>query len=80
MCSMKETRIQTIDRLVRELGDRLFGYNDAANRGATYEQVRATYRSGEDFADCWRRAYNAVIARERYQAKIRKEVSYGKNI
>lgn len=76
---MKENRIQTIDQLVREMGYRLFGYSDTAHRGATYEQVRSTYRVGEDFADCWRRAYNAVVSRERYQAKARKEV-YGKNL
>ena len=73
---MKETRIQMIDRLVRELGCRLYGYSDTAHRGATYEQVRSTYRPGEDFADCWRRAYNAVIARERYDVKRRNEVPY----
>lgn len=77
---MGESRIQKIDRMVREMGGRLYGYADAAHRGATYEQVRETYRVGEDFADCWRRAYNAVIARERYQERIRKEVGYGKNI
>lgn len=77
---MGETRIQRIDRLVRELGCRLYGYSDASRRGATYEQVRDTYRIGDDFADCWRRAYNAVVAREKYQSRIRKEVSYGKNI
>ena len=77
---MAETRTQRIDRLVRELGSRLYGYADASHRGATYEQVRKTYRIGDDFPDCWRRAYNAVLARERYQARIRNEVSYGKNI
>lgn len=77
---MGETRIQKIDRLVRELGCRLYGYSDAARRGATYEQVRSTYRIGDDFADCWRRAYNAVIARERYAQAIRREVPYAKNI
>lgn len=73
---MKETRIQMIDRLVRELGCRLYGYSDTAHRGATYEQVRSTFRIGEDFADCWRRAYNAVVARERYDVKCRNEVPY----
>lgn len=76
---MKENRIQMIDRLVREMGCRLFGYSDTAHRGATYEQVRSTFRIGEDFADCWRRAYNAVVARERYQVRTRKEV-YGQNL
>lgn len=73
---MKETRKQTIDRLVRELGGSLYGYWDAAHRGATYEQVLATYRQGEDFGQCWRRAYNAVIAREQYQQRNRREVPY----
>ena len=73
---MKETRIQMIDRLVRELGCRLYGYSDTAHRGATYEQVRSSYQTGEDFADCWRRAYNAVVARERYDVKRRNEVPY----
>lgn len=77
---MGETKIQRIDRMVRELGCRLYGYADASHRGETYEQVRSTYRMGDDFADCWRRAYNAVVAREKYQSRIRKEVSYGKNI
>ena len=76
---MRETRKQTIDRLVRELSGSLYGYNDAARRGATYEQVVATYRQGEDFGQCWRRAYNAVIARERYQQQKRREVPYAKN-
>ena len=73
---MRETRKQTIDRLVREMGGRLYGYNDAARRGATYEQVVSTYCQGEDFAQCWRRAYNAVVARERYDRNKRKEVPY----
>ena len=73
---MKENRIQMIDRLVREMGCRLFGYSDTARRGATYEQVRSTFRVGDDFADCWRRSYNAVVARERYDVKRRKEVPY----
>ena len=73
---MRETPKQTIDRLIREQGCRLYGYADAAHRGATYEQVLATYRHGEDFAQCWRRAYNAVIAREKYDVKRRREVSY----
>lgn len=73
---MKETRKQTIDRMVRELGGSLYGYFDAAHRGATYEQVVATYRQGEDFGQCWRRAYNAVVARDRYDVKRRKEVPY----
>ena len=73
---MRETTKQTIDRLIREQGCRLYGYADAAHRGATYEQVLATYRHGEDFAQCWRRAYNAVIAREKYDVKRRREVSY----
>lgn len=79
MYSMRETRQQTIDRLLRETCSRLYCYWDAAHRGATYEQVRATYRQGEDFADCWRRAYNAVIAKEKYQKKQRREV-YGKDL
>ena len=73
---MKETRKQTIDRLIREMGGSLYGYNDAARRGATYEQVLTTYRCGEDFAQCWRRAYNAVVAREKYDVKRRREVPY----
>jgi hypothetical protein len=73
---MRETTKQTIDRLIREQGCRLYGYADAAHRGATYEQVLATYRPSEDFAQCWRRAYNAVIAREKYDTKRRKEVPY----
>ena len=73
---MRESRKQTIDRLVRELGGRLYGYNDAQRRGATYEQVVSTYCQGEDFAAYWRRAYNAVLSRERYDAKRRKEVPY----
>ena len=77
---MRETPKQTIDRLIREQGCRLYGYSDAAHRGATYEQVLATYRTGEDFAQCWRRAYNAVIAREKYDVKRRKEVPYGAHI
>lgn len=77
---MRETPKQTIDRLIREQGSRLYGYGDAAHRGATYEQVLGTYRPGEDFAQCWRRAYNAVIARERYNQKRRKEVPYGAHI
>lgn len=76
----RETTKQTIDRLIREQGCRLYGYADAARRGATYEQVLATYRHGEDFAQCWRRAYNAVIAREKYDIKRRKEVPYGAHI
>ena len=77
---MKETTKQTIDRLIRQLGGSLYGYNDASHRGATYEQVLATYRPGDDFAQCWRRAYNAVIAREKYDTKRRKEVPYGAHI
>ena len=77
---MRETPKQTIDRLIREQGCRLYGYADAAHRGATYEQVLSTYRPGEDFAQCWRRAYNAVIARERYDRQRRKEVPYGAHI
>ena len=77
---MRETPKQTIDRLIREKGYSLYGYGDAAHRGATYEQVLATYRPGEDFGQCWRRAYNAVIARERYDTKRRKEVPYGAHI
>ena len=73
---MRETKKQTIDRLVRQLGCSLYGYNDNAHRGATYEQVLATYRQGEDFTQCWRRAYNAVVARDRYQQKQRREVPY----
>ena len=73
---MRETRKQTIDRLINEMSFRLYGYNDAARRGATYEQVVATYSQGEDFAACWRRAYNAVVSRERYDIKRRKEVPY----
>lgn len=73
---MKETTKQTIDRMVRQMGGMLFGYNDTAHRGATYEQVVATYRPGDDFAQCWRRAYNAVIARDRYQQRQRREVPY----
>ena len=73
---MRETPKQTIDRLIREQGCRLYGYGDAAHRGATYEQVLATYRQGEDFAQCWRRAYNTVVARDRYQQKQRREVPY----
>ena len=73
---MKETRKQTIDRLIREKGGTLYGYNDAARRGATYEQVLTTYRQGEDFSQCWRRAYNAVVAREKYDVKRRREVPY----
>ena len=73
---MRETRKQTIDRLVREMGGRLYGYNDAQRRGATYEQVVATYCQGEDFAACWRRAYNAVLSRERYDIKRRREIPY----
>ena len=77
---MRETRKQTIDRLIRQLGGSLYGYNDAARRGATYEQVLSTYRPGEDFVQCWRRAYNAVMQREKYDAMRRKEVPYGSNI
>ena len=77
---MRETPKQTIDRLIREKGCSLYGYADAAHRGATYEQVLSTYRPGEDFAQCWRRAYNAVIAREKYDTKRRKEVPYGAHI
>ena len=77
---MRETPKQTIDRLIPEQGCRLYGYADAAHRGATYEQVLSTYRPGDDFAQCWRRAYNAVIARERYDTKRRKEVPYGAHI
>lgn len=77
---MKETRKQTIDRLIHELGCSLYGYGDAAHRGATYEQVLQQYRQGEDFAQCWRRAYAAVIAREKYTTAKRKEVPYGPNI
>lgn len=77
---MRETRKQTIDRLVRELGGSLYGYNDSAHRGATYEQVLETYCQGEDFAACWRRAYNAVISRERYDNQRRNQVPYGPNI
>ena len=77
---MKETLKQTIDRLIRQLGGSLYGYNDAQHRGATYEQVLATYRPGEDFAQCWRRAYNAVVAREKYDLIRRKEVPYGPHI
>jgi len=77
---MKETPKQTIDRLIRQLGGSLYGYNDAQRRGATYEQVLATYRPGEDFAQCWRRAYNAVVAREKYDLIRRKEVPYGPHI
>jgi len=77
---MKETTKQTIDRLIRQLGGSLYGYNDAARRGATYEQVLATYRAGDDFAQCWRRAYNAVVARERYDVQRRKEVPYGPHL
>ena len=73
---MRETRKQTIDRLIQQLGGSLYGYNDAAHRGATYEQVLATYSTGEDFASCWRRAYNAVIAREKYDIIRRREVPY----
>lgn len=73
---MRETRKQTIDRLIREMGCCLYGYNDAARRGATYEQVVSTYSQGEDFAACWRRAYNAVIAREKYDIKRRREIPY----
>ena len=73
---MKETRKQTIDRLICQLGGSLYGYNDAARRGATYEQVLATYAQGEDFASCWRRAYNAVVAREQYDQRRRREVPY----
>lgn len=73
---MRETPKQTIDRLIRELGGTLYGYNDTARRGATYEQVVATYRQGEDFAACWRRAYNAVLAREKYDIIRRREVPY----
>lgn len=73
---MKETRKQTIDRLIREKGGTLYGYNDAARRGATYEQVVATYNQGEDFAACWRRAYNAVVAREKYDIARRREVPF----
>ena len=77
---MRETRKQTIDRFIRQLGGSLYGYNDTAHRGATYEQVLATYVQCEDFASCWRRAYNAVIQREKYDAMRRKEVPYGSNI
>ena len=77
---MKETIKQTIDRMIRTLGGSLYGYNDTAHRGATYEQVLATYRQGDDFAACWRRAYNAVVARERYDTQRRKEVPYGPHI
>lgn len=77
---MKETRKQTIDRMIRQLGGMLYGYNDAARRGATYEQVLATYNQGEDFASCWRRAYNAVVSRERYDTQRRKEVPYAANL
>ena len=73
---MRETPKQTIDRLIREKGCSLYGYADAAHRGATYEQVLSTYRLGEDLAQCWRRAYNAVIARERYDRQRRREVPY----
>ena len=73
---MKETRKQTIDRFIREKGGTLYGYNDAARRGATYEQVVATYNQGEDFAACWRRAYNAVVAREKYDIARRREVPF----
>lgn len=73
---MRETRKQTIDRLIREMGCSLYGYGDAGHRGATYEQVLATYRQGEDFADCWRRAYRAVCAREQYDMIRRREVEY----
>lgn len=73
---MRETTKQTIDRMIRQLGGSLYGYADAAHRGATYEQVVATYRQGEDFGQCWRRAYNAVIARDRYEIKKRKEIPY----
>lgn len=77
---MKETKKQTIDRLIRELAGCLYGYSDAAHRGATYEQVVATYRQGEDFSGCWRRAYNAVLSREKYDRMRRKEVPYGTHI
>lgn len=77
---MKETRKQTIDRMIRELGSRLYGYSDAAHRGATYEQVLESYRQGEDFAQCWRRAYSAVLAKEKYHTIKRREVPYGPNI
>lgn len=77
---MRETTKQTIDRMIRQLGGSLYGYADAAHRGATYEQVVATYRQGEDFGQCWRRAYNAVVAREKYQQQKRREVSYAKNL
>lgn len=77
---MRETTKQTIDRLVRSMGGMLYGYNDTAHRGATYEQVLATYRQGDDLQQCWRRAYNAVLAREAYDRKRRKEVPYGPHI
>jgi len=73
---MRETTKQTIDRMIRQLGGSLYGYADTAHRGATYEQVVATYRQGDDFGQCWRRAYNAVVARDRYEIKKRKEVPY----
>lgn len=73
---MRETRKQTIDRLVRQLGGSLYGYNDTAHRGATYEQVLATYCQGDDFANCWRRAYNAVVEREKYDRLRRREVPF----
>lgn len=73
---MRETRKQTIDRLIRQLGCSLYGYADTARRGATYEQVLATYCQGEDFSQCWRRAYNAVVEREKYDRMRRKEVPY----
>ena len=73
---MRETRKQTINRLIREMGCSLYGYGDAARRGATYEQVLATYCQGEDFAQCWRRAYRAVVEREKYERMRRREVPY----
>lgn len=72
---MRETKKQTIDRLIRQMSCRLYGYNDAYNRGATYEQVLITYVPGEDFAQCWRRAYNAVMSKQRYDLRRRNETN-----
>lgn len=73
--TMRETRKQTIDRLIRQNASRLTGYSTTRS-GAIYEYVLRNFAPGCDFVALWKRGYNAVISAEKYQQKKRKETKY----
>lgn len=60
------TTKQKIDRLIRENQSRLYGYNDALNRGATYLNLVQNWQDGIDICHQWRAAYQRAVAHARY--------------